>query len=246
MLARERSSAIEGRTARDQGNVRLGSSLNRNLDNFTITRRQFMQALGVAAGTLAASPLGALAGTPNPPQARKVIIVGAGVAGLCAAYELEQLGHQTVVLEAHPSRVGGRVFTRRFGDGQYGELGAMRIPQHHELTRHYVSLFGLPVRTFVQSDPEAYYYVRGHRVKIKDEGMLNQYLPTAPRRAEQVVVRPVVAVGPRAPLRLEPEEIANCGGRRSPPTRCAPWISCLWARCSSGADSRRRPANSWG
>jgi monoamine oxidase len=74
---------------------------------------------------------------------------------LCAAYELEQLGHETVVLEAHPSRVGGRVFTRRFADGQYGELGAMRIPQHHDLTRHYVSLFGLSVRTFVQSNPEA-------------------------------------------------------------------------------------------
>lgn len=47
-----------------------------------------------------------------------------GLAGLCAAYELEARGHEVVVLEAHSRRIGGRVYTQRFGVSLSGELGA--------------------------------------------------------------------------------------------------------------------------
>lgn len=69
-----------------------------------------------------------------------VTVIGAGMAGLVAALEIERLGHRVRVIEAS-ERVGGRVWTWRSGQGDrgaYGELGAMRIPAEHAFTLHYV------------------------------------------------------------------------------------------------------------
>ncbi len=59
---------------------------------------------------------------------KKVIVAGAGIAGLCCAYELMKLGHEVVVLEAS-GRHGGHVFTGRDGlsDGLYADMGAEHI-----------------------------------------------------------------------------------------------------------------------
>ena len=93
------------------------------------TRRQFRRGLGLATAAVAIrSPMDVLAGLRHLSLRFKIIVIGAGLAGLCAAYELEARGHEVVVLEAHPRRIGGRVYTQRFGAGLYGELGAMRIP----------------------------------------------------------------------------------------------------------------------
>ena len=77
---------------------------------------------------------------------KRVIIIGAGIAGLSAGYELTQLGHQVTILEAR-ARPGGRIHTLRqpFADGLYAEAGAARIPDDHDLTLKYVTLFGLPL-----------------------------------------------------------------------------------------------------
>ena len=66
-------------------------------------------------------------GPPSRPT--RVIIVGAGVAGLVAGYELLRAGHDPLIMEAR-NRVGGRICTLRepFSNGLYGEAGAMRIP----------------------------------------------------------------------------------------------------------------------
>ncbi|CAG2194255.1 MAO [Mytilus edulis] len=66
---------------------------------------------------------------------KSVLIVGAGVAGLSAAFELEKVGHSTQILELQ-HRVGGRTKTLRggFSDGLHAEGGAMRIPPNHYLT----------------------------------------------------------------------------------------------------------------
>ena len=74
-------------------------------------------------------------GLERRPGARKqVVVLGAGMAGLVAAYELKRQGHDVVVLEAQ-NRVGGRVLTcREFAPGLYAEFGAMRIPRSHDLT----------------------------------------------------------------------------------------------------------------
>ena len=100
---------------------------------------------------------------------KKVIIVGAGMAGLVAAYELKRAGHDPLIIEAQ-QRVGGRVLTLRqpFTDGLYAEVGAMRIPRAHELTLEYISKFQLPTHDFTMDNPNAYYFIGGRRIRISE------------------------------------------------------------------------------
>lgn len=105
-----------------------------------------------------AAGLGRRAGPP-----RRVLVLGAGIAGLVAAYELKRQGHVPVVLEAQ-NRVGGRVYTlRSFAPGLYAEAGAMRIPRVHELTLAYCGHFGLEMRPFVTANPNGLVCVGGTR-----------------------------------------------------------------------------------
>ena len=87
-----------------------------------ITRRAFfgvLAATGIAAATCA---------RPSPGQGtrRRVVVLGAGLAGLSASYNLVRGGFEVVVLEAQ-DRPGGRVQTVRapFINGGYGEMGAL-------------------------------------------------------------------------------------------------------------------------
>ena len=145
-----------------------------NSNPLSLNRQEFPRSFNAANQTPATFLKGTdeIAATAEPLH---IVIVGAGLAGLCAAYELEKRGHSTVILEADPSHIGGRVRTLRFEDGLYGEAGAMRIPLKHQLVLHYLNEFKLPLRRFVSPNPEAYYYVRGHKERIKDVLRLNQY-----------------------------------------------------------------------
>ncbi|MBV9626975.1 MAG: FAD-dependent oxidoreductase, partial [Xanthobacteraceae bacterium] len=69
-----------------------------------------MQALGLVAPAVA-EPLRLERGSAH---GTKVVILGAGAAGLSAAYELTRAGYACTVLEAR-DRVGGRNFTVRRG-----------------------------------------------------------------------------------------------------------------------------------
>ncbi|HTS22548.1 MAG TPA: FAD-dependent oxidoreductase [Casimicrobiaceae bacterium] len=130
-------------------------------------RREFLRQLTALSGAAAANAaLPALGATSNPSTALHVVVVGAGLAGLVAAYELERRGHRVTVLEADPSHIGGRTRTLRFESGLHGEAGAMRIPTRHQITRQYIAEFHLPLRPFVYSNPNAYYYVRGQRRRV--------------------------------------------------------------------------------
>lgn len=68
---------------------------------------------------------------------KRILILGAGIAGLVAAYELQSLGHSVRIVEGS-GRLGGRIFTHHFADGSYNELGAMRVPSAHDYTRYYI------------------------------------------------------------------------------------------------------------
>jgi monoamine oxidase len=140
-----------------------------------LSRREFiLRVSALSGGAAAASAWRALAATPNPSAPLHVVIVGAGLAGLCGAYELERRGHRVTLLEADARHFGGRTRTMRFADGLYGEFGAMRIPTRHEVTRRYVHELGLPLRKFVLSNPRAYYFLRGERQRIADAAKLNR------------------------------------------------------------------------
>lgn len=132
-------------------------------------RRTFLRSLMAMTGAAAAArALPALAQVPATTAPLDIVIVGAGLAGLVSAYELEKRGHRVTILEADARHVGGRVRTMRFPDGRYGEFGAMRIPTRHLLTRHYTSELALTLRKFVLSNPKAYYFIRGERHRIAD------------------------------------------------------------------------------
>jgi monoamine oxidase len=110
-----------------------------------VDRRTFLR-LGVAASV---ASLAAVARAPrafgDPPRGgRRIVVLGAGLAGLCAAYRLMRHGYEVTVLEAQ-ERPGGRVHTVRAGlrHGVHAEMGAVRIFETHEYTMRYVNEFGL-------------------------------------------------------------------------------------------------------
>jgi monoamine oxidase len=72
------------------------------------------------------------------------VVVGAGLAGLVAAHELDRAGFRVTVLEAR-SRIGGRVHTLRhpFADGQHVEAGGEYIDTIHSAVLGYARRFGL-------------------------------------------------------------------------------------------------------
>jgi len=102
---------------------------------------------------------------------QEILVIGAGLSGLVAAYELRKLGHKVTVLEAQ-RRPGGRVYTVRepFSDGLYTEVGAARIPDNHDLTLRYVREFNLPLTPFYPATGSRMYSIGGKRIRADVSG----------------------------------------------------------------------------
>ncbi|HSG40183.1 MAG TPA: FAD-dependent oxidoreductase [Thermoanaerobaculia bacterium] len=138
-----------------------------------MTRRSFLRSTALVAASGMAAPLFAQeapsGGAPSGPP-KKVIVVGAGLSGLSAAYELVQRGHDVTVLEAQ-HRPGGRVWTLRepFADGLYVDAGAVNYGDAFRHVVHYVKTFGLAVKTPAppKNPLTAVAYLNGQRVEIK-------------------------------------------------------------------------------
>ena len=94
---------------------------------------------------------------PTPPTVDRVdvIVVGAGLSGLVAAYELVRAGHDVRVVEARDA-AGGRAQTLRepFDDGLIAESGPARIPPDHDLTLGYIDHFGIETSPFYTQEGE--------------------------------------------------------------------------------------------
>jgi monoamine oxidase len=119
-----------------------------------LNRRQFLQSALALPGMLAL----------RQPARPRVIVLGAGLAGLSAASELDRAGFDVVILEAR-LRAGGRVYTLRepFSDGLYAEVGAARIQDSHAFTMRYVKEFDLTLDPFFPADGSAVMLVAGKR-----------------------------------------------------------------------------------
>ena len=158
-----------------------------------LTRRAFLERLGAvggysavflgmeAMGLLHASPASAepFALPPASGAGRKIVILGAGISGLVASYELRRAGWDVTVLEAR-DRIGGRVWTVRggdrivqngrpdqlctFSDGLYLNAGAARIPHSHHVILGYARALGVPMEVMVNSNRAARSEFRGRVV----------------------------------------------------------------------------------
>lgn len=106
---------------------------------------------------------------PGRFKGKRVGIIGGGLAGMSAAFELRKLGFDITIFEASEERIGGRIYTYYFDKEKtlYGELGAMRIPVNHETVWHYINLFKLNTRPFIQTDPNTFIYL--HHIRARND-----------------------------------------------------------------------------
>jgi monoamine oxidase len=147
------------------------------------SRRDLLRMIGGTAGSAAMyqamSSIGFAADSPyrgpvdlqGAPAGASVLVLGAGIAGMSAAYELRNAGYQVQVLE-YNDRAGGRNWSLRGGDS-YTELGNFtqqcqfdkdlyinpgpwRIPYHHRGMLNYCKRLGVPLESFVQVNYNAY------------------------------------------------------------------------------------------
>lgn len=150
--------------------------------NQGVTRRRFLEQVGLAGGSAALyetmTALGlvnipeAWAGPPELPQGsgngKSVVIIGAGIAGLTAAYELTRANYNCQIIEL-TERAGGRNHTARrgtvlqevndkgetaeqvcnFDEGLYLNLGPGRLPYHHRRALHYCRELGVALEVYV-------------------------------------------------------------------------------------------------
>jgi monoamine oxidase len=144
-------------------------------------REMIKQSLAAAAGLLISERLSFA--TPHD-AAPRVIIVGAGLAGLAAAYELARGGADVTVLEAR-NRIGGRVIS--FSDlvpGGSMEGGAELIGSNHAIWQRYKERFKLSFVDITEEDAEAPIVLNHKRLTAAESEQLWEDMTEALRRLD--------------------------------------------------------------
>jgi monoamine oxidase len=147
-----------------------GVEVDQVLEERRTTRRELLRDAGALA--LGAAALGRFAPAASAAAAQaRVVVVGAGLAGLTAAYRLKQAGCIAAVHEGS-DRIGGRCWTIRgaFLDGQVAEHGGELIDQGHTALRHLAQELGLQLDNLLQGEQngsEPVYYFDGAPYSVR-------------------------------------------------------------------------------
>ena len=108
-----------------------------------LSRRELLQRGALAGAGLVLGPAFIGCGGEPSRAAPRIVVVGAGLAGLSCAYRLQQRGLACSVYEANPERIGGRCWTaREFAGGQTAEHGGEFIDSRHKRIRALAKQFG--------------------------------------------------------------------------------------------------------
>jgi monoamine oxidase len=127
-----------------------------------VTRRRFLRDASAVAGAVALAPW---VNAARAATTERIVVVGAGLAGLTCAYRLKQAGITAQVYEAS-ERVGGRCWTLQggFADGQIVERGGELIDQGHTHIRQLAQHLGLKLDNLHRAEPngsEPFYFFDG-------------------------------------------------------------------------------------
>jgi monoamine oxidase len=119
-----------------------------------MSRREFVRTISAATAGLAL-PV-SLFGARQIATSARVVVVGAGLAGLTCAYRLQRSGIIATVYEAN-TRLGGRCWTRRddFAHGHIAEHGGELIDQGHTTIRQFAQELGLPLDNLLAAEPNS-------------------------------------------------------------------------------------------
>jgi monoamine oxidase len=162
----------------DEASLSTSEYVERHAAQRAQTRRQFL---------LASASLAAVACTvkhPAPGEGPRIAVVGAGIAGLTAAYRLAQAGLRATVFDSW-NRVGGRVFTARdrWRDRQLIELGGELIDTDHEAMHRLARELGLALDPLLEPPASTVRYDTwyfGGRI-VSDVEIVTAFRAIAPR-----------------------------------------------------------------
>ena len=133
--------------------------------NNKISRRSFLKRTSAFTSLASIAPFSISSILSDASDDKRIIVIGAGLAGLSCAYELDRAGYNVILIEAQ-SRAGGRVRTYRdpFADNLYAEMGAEYVDSSDELVHQYCKNFDLRVLPAKQYDGV---YVKGNRFSME-------------------------------------------------------------------------------